>query len=260
MPSHRHNRQQATGETVATMDPSIPSTNDGTKQMERIPLSSNCDVSSRLREENEQLNAEVAELRERLSRHEQDERERRSMYRTGHQWQQQSWMMGPNHQFTASQEDSDIGSHSTLTEQDASLDTEFDRSHTHSHDRTLNGPSTFCKQPSEASRRSASSTQKGSDVEEATTATTATEDPSIRIAHDPAFETNYKDESFFLMMAEQAGWLVGLLLFQSVSSFVLEENQSLLQSYPVIVKFLTMLVGAGYVREYVTDCALFASF
>jgi Mg/Co/Ni transporter MgtE len=47
------------------------------------------------------------------------------------------------------------------------------------------------------------------------------------------------------MMAERAGWLVGLLLFQSVSSFVLQENQSLLQKYPVIVKFLTMLVGAG---------------
>jgi Mg/Co/Ni transporter MgtE len=98
--------------------------------------------------------------------------------------------------------------------------------------------------------------QKDSDVEEATTATTATEDPSIRIAHDPAFETNYKDESFFLMMAERAGWLVGLLLFQSVSSFVLEENENLLQSYPVIVKFLTMLVGAGYVRELCWTCVV----
>ena len=34
------------------------------------------------------------------------------------------------------------------------------------------------------------------------TAMTATEDQSIKIAHDAAFETNYKDESFCLMMVE----------------------------------------------------------
>jgi hypothetical protein len=207
--------------------------------------------SRRLLEENDRLRAEVVELREKVRRFEKDERERLFTNRTSlekeererlfthrtiHQWHHQSWI-DPHYQFSA-QEDSDM-SHSTLTEQD-DLDPD-DRS----HDRRLNGPLTFCKQPSEVSRGSRSSKAKQSDIEEATTATTVTEDPSIKIAHDAAFETNYKDESFWLMMGERAGWLVGLLLFQSVSCFVLEENQNLLLSYPVITKFLTMLVGAG---------------
>lgn len=39
--------------------------------------------------------------------------------------------------------------------------------------------------------------------------------------------------------------LVGLLLFQSCSSFILTSYSGLLQRHPVIVSFLTMLVGAG---------------
>jgi len=216
------------------------STHEETGHMETAPcIAYSEDGSRRLLEENGRLRAEVEELREMLRRHERDERERHSMYRTGHQWHQQSWM-DPNHQHFPGQSEEDM-SHSTLTEHDdISLDTADNRS----HDRTLNGPTTFCKHPSVSSIRSKSEKSKQSDVEEATAATTAT-DSSIKIAHDPTFETNYKDESFGLMMAERAGWLVGLLLFQSVSSFVLEEHQNLLQQYPVIVKFLTMLVGAG---------------
>lgn len=39
--------------------------------------------------------------------------------------------------------------------------------------------------------------------------------------------------------------LVGLLIFQSVSSFILSSYSELLQQHSVIVYFLTMLVGAG---------------
>lgn len=43
----------------------------------------------------------------------------------------------------------------------------------------------------------------------------------------------------------RAGWLVMLLGFQSCSSFILERFELLIKSHPVIIYFLTMLVGAG---------------
>lgn len=186
---------------------------------------------TRMQDENSRLRTEITELRERLRLFEQVEQERPSLHsRAGNQWHHhQSYTQ--HHHYSNEADSSDM-SQSTLTDQD--LDT--------IHDENLNGPSTFCKQPSVVSIRST----RQKDVEDATATTTETDGPSsIKITHDVAFETNYKDESFWLMMAERAGWLVGLLLFQSVSSFVLQENQSLLQKYPVIVKFLTMLVGAG---------------
>jgi Mg/Co/Ni transporter MgtE len=53
------------------------------------------------------------------------------------------------------------------------------------------------------------------------------------------------DEGFFRNIGDRAGWLVGLLVLQSMSSFILARNEALLQSHLVIVRFLTMLVGAG---------------
>ena len=41
------------------------------------------------------------------------------------------------------------------------------------------------------------------------------------------------------------GWLIGLLIFQSCSSFILASNEDLLRVHPSIIFFLTMLVGAG---------------
>jgi cation transporter-like permease len=51
--------------------------------------------------------------------------------------------------------------------------------------------------------------------------------------------------SFYQSVTDRAGWLVGLLIFQSLSSFILARNESLLKHHTVIVQFLTMLVGAG---------------
>jgi cation transporter-like permease len=53
------------------------------------------------------------------------------------------------------------------------------------------------------------------------------------------------ERSFSMAIADRAGWLVGLLIFQSLSSFILARNESLLRHHAVIVQFLTMLVGAG---------------
>jgi cation transporter-like permease len=44
---------------------------------------------------------------------------------------------------------------------------------------------------------------------------------------------------------ERGGWLVGLLFFQSFSSFILSSHESLLSGHPSIIFYLTMLVGAG---------------
>jgi hypothetical protein len=51
--------------------------------------------------------------------------------------------------------------------------------------------------------------------------------------------------SFSDALKSRANWLVGLLALQSCSGFILARNEALLQDHPVIVYFLTMLVGAG---------------
>jgi len=53
------------------------------------------------------------------------------------------------------------------------------------------------------------------------------------------------DVSFQDAFRDRAYWLVGLLALQSMSGFILAKNEVLLQTHPVIVYFLTMLVGAG---------------
>jgi hypothetical protein len=44
---------------------------------------------------------------------------------------------------------------------------------------------------------------------------------------------------------DRGAWLVGLLILQSFSSFIIKNNEAMLQRHAVIVRFLTMLVGAG---------------
>jgi hypothetical protein len=51
--------------------------------------------------------------------------------------------------------------------------------------------------------------------------------------------------SFGRALYDRCSWLIGLLLFQSCSSYILADNVELLQSHPAIIFFLTMLVGAG---------------
>ena len=51
--------------------------------------------------------------------------------------------------------------------------------------------------------------------------------------------------TFLQSLFDRGGWLIGLLVFQSCSSFILSANEELLRNHPSIVYFLTMLVGAG---------------
>jgi len=64
-------------------------------------------------------------------------------------------------------------------------------------------------------------------------------------AVDESNPNQHRQMTFFQSLADRAGWLIGLLIFQSLSSFILARNESLLQHHTVIVQFLTMLVGAG---------------
>jgi hypothetical protein len=51
--------------------------------------------------------------------------------------------------------------------------------------------------------------------------------------------------SFLDAVKDRANWLVGLLILQSCSGFILSHNEELLDRHPMIIYFLTMLVGAG---------------
>jgi hypothetical protein len=57
------------------------------------------------------------------------------------------------------------------------------------------------------------------------------------------------DVSFGEALRDRSLWLVGLLVLQSLSGFILARNEGLLETHPVIIYFLTMLVGAGKYRR-----------
>ena len=63
--------------------------------------------------------------------------------------------------------------------------------------------------------------------------------------HEAVSREIHQEESFLRIIQDRAGWLVGLLVLQSMSSFILARNEELLQEHLVIIRFLTMLVGAG---------------
>lgn len=58
-------------------------------------------------------------------------------------------------------------------------------------------------------------------------------------------DSHHDELGFGSMILDRAGWLVGLLVLQSMSSFIIQRNEIMLQKHLVIVRFLTMLVGAG---------------
>ena len=69
--------------------------------------------------------------------------------------------------------------------------------------------------------------------------------PGISSSSSGIAATSYNFPPFTEQIRERAGWLIGLLFFQSCSSFIIAYNEQFLQTHMVIVQFLTMLVGAG---------------
>jgi len=93
----------------------------------------------------------------------------------------------------------------------------------------------------ESSKGSSITSASHSSIDSATAANAALEnydDDDDRCPLEP-------DISFKAALKDRAYWLVGLLTLQSLSGFILARNELLLQTHPVIVYFLTMLVGAG---------------
>jgi Mg/Co/Ni transporter MgtE len=72
-------------------------------------------------------------------------------------------------------------------------------------------------------------------------------DHHLDFSGDEDFEQHVSqvEPSFMRNVMDRSGWLIGLLIFQSASSFILRSNEELLQAHPSIIFFLTMLVGAG---------------
>ena len=67
----------------------------------------------------------------------------------------------------------------------------------------------------------------------------------LKHANDSDLRGPPEPTRFVTSMIDRGGWLIGLLMFQSCSSFILSANQELLSAHPAIIYFLTMLVGAG---------------
>lgn len=82
---------------------------------------------------------------------------------------------------------------------------------------------------------------------------------SIDDSTSPSHDDSHPLHSFWSSVQERAGWLVGLLVLQSMSTFIISRNEQLLQKHLVIVRFLTMLVGAGTyssVYHYLFDSSI----
>ena len=69
--------------------------------------------------------------------------------------------------------------------------------------------------------------------------------PNMSTANSPLQEHDNHNSMFFAEVKDRGGWLVGLLILQSMSSFILQYNEKFLTQHIVIYNFLTMLVGAG---------------
>ena len=69
---------------------------------------------------------------------------------------------------------------------------------------------------------------------------------TVDLTQDESGLGAFFDNSTFLQnLINRSSWLIGLLIFQSFSSYILSNNEELLQNHPSIVFYLTMLVGAG---------------
>ena len=58
-------------------------------------------------------------------------------------------------------------------------------------------------------------------------------------------EHSYFETSAWKLIWQRTPWLIGLLLLQSVSSFIMSSYQDVVDKYFIITMFLTMLIGTG---------------
>jgi Mg/Co/Ni transporter MgtE len=63
--------------------------------------------------------------------------------------------------------------------------------------------------------------------------------------YDDISPSEYLTTSVYSIFKHRIGWLIGLLLLQSFSSFILATFEKLLSEHIIITLFLTMLIGSG---------------
>ena len=69
--------------------------------------------------------------------------------------------------------------------------------------------------------------------------------PDVVVAESNNLMNYKKNQCFKSLLIDRSSWLVGLLVLQSLSSFILRKHEKLLIEHTSILQFLTMLVGAG---------------
>jgi hypothetical protein len=197
---------------------------------------------SSLEEENKLLRAQLAELQGRLRQLEAKhnvtnarsvtDQTQVSTQRQGRRWSYRDWM-NPEHQLVP--QDDSVEMEILATDQESSLDA-CEKGAEGLHRRNVSSFQVVLGAPEEASLRATFSRKKKlSDIESCSSNSSINEE-SVLLEND---------EPFLKVLSDRAGWLVGLLILQSCSSFILKNYEELLQSHLVLVQFLTMLVGAG---------------
>jgi len=68
---------------------------------------------------------------------------------------------------------------------------------------------------------------------------------SVKANDGKVLPANYFDTSFVTLLLQRLPWLAGLLILQSVSSYILSGYSSLIEKHLSIALFLTMLTGTG---------------
>jgi hypothetical protein len=199
-------------------------------------------LMSTLEEENKRLRAQLAELQGRPRQLEAKhhvthtrsvtDQGQVSTQRQGRRWSYRDWM-NPEHHLVP-QNDS-VEMDILATDQESNLDA-CEQGVEGLHRRSVISSQFIFRGQEKASLRATfPPKRKLSDIESCSSNSSINED-SVLLE---------KDDPFLKVLSDRAGWLVGLLILQSCSSFILKHYEELLQSHLVLVQFLTMLVGAG---------------
>lgn len=229
------------------------------------------DSSLSLVEENERLRSQLLEMKMELSRLQQSSSPPSSppsssppsSLRAAAQRKRSSWKWLNGFQKVPQQEkDSDDGSSSSffpdrLSAHQEMVELPTGASPTGLHHRHVPGSPSFKPLPQTDVLQipSLGLKAKMSDIELAEhsgSESSGSSDPTEALTHqgndespDGLIRESVEDDSFRKVLQDRASWLVGLLVLQSCSSFIIKNNQDMLANHIVIVRFLTMLVGAG---------------
>eukprot|EP00534_Pseudo-nitzschia_fraudulenta_P005592 CAMPEP_0201183018 /NCGR_PEP_ID=MMETSP0851-20130426/122664_1 /ASSEMBLY_ACC=CAM_ASM_000631 /TAXON_ID=183588 /ORGANISM="Pseudo-nitzschia fraudulenta, Strain WWA7" /LENGTH=373 /DNA_ID=CAMNT_0047467669 /DNA_START=102 /DNA_END=1223 /DNA_ORIENTATION=- len=178
--------------------------------------------------ENERLRKEVLELRQIVSRIENAQHDQVSSL--------SHIPKGPLQQIIDINNDNESN-----IDSDIDIDIESNGSGLGLHHRTHNGSRRICATPLITNSNSSNITPTNTGPMSPMSTSTHWARRTTLVSNADGFFRSY----FCRSLIDRAGWLIGLLIFQSLSSFILARNETLLQHHSVIVQFLTMLVGAG---------------